>query len=128
MKRLTGIFMGLLVATVMLAFTTKAVMAQEKAKAEKAKAAPTRTKVLLENERVRVGDTRFEPGYKSKMDERPDRVLYVIKGGEFKRHYPDGKTEDFKPKAGEAIFIKKDKAALENVGKTEIHWIGIRLK
>ena len=32
MKHLIGLLMGLLVATLMLAFTTKAVMAQEKAK------------------------------------------------------------------------------------------------
>jgi len=136
MKRLTGIFMGLLVATVMLAFTTKAVMAQEKAKmapaeekmkAEMKKGAPT-TKVLLENERVRVADTRFKPGDKSEIKERPDRVRYVIKGGEFKRHYPDGKTEDYKLKAGEVVFTKKDKSASENVGKTEAHWIGTQLK
>jgi len=36
--------------------------------------------------------------------------------------------EDYKLKAGEAVFIKKDKGSLENVGKTETHWIGINLK
>src|SRR5207249_11034050 len=103
------------VAILMFAFTTKAVMAQEKAKEEKAKMAPAEekmkaerakgaptAKVLLENERVTVSDVRFKPGDKSEMKERPDRVRYVIKGGEFKRHYPDGKTEDYKLKAGEA--------------------------
>src|SRR5712692_4753885 len=142
MKHLTGLFMGLLVATFTLAFTSGAVMAQEKAKEEKAKMAPAAekmkaekakkgeptTKVLLENERVRVSDTRYKPGDKGEMKERPDRVRYVIKGGDFKRHYPDGKTEDYKLKAGEAIFTKKDKTASENVGKTEAHWIGIQLK
>jgi hypothetical protein len=135
MKHLTGIFLGLLVATVMLAFTTKAVMAQEKAKAapaqEKAKAEMTKgatANVLLENDRVRVSDTRSKPGNKSKMEERPDRVQYFIKGGEFKRHYPDGKTENVKRKDGEVAFTKKNTAALENVGKTEAHWIGIQLK
>jgi len=136
MKHMTGILMGLLVATVMLAFSTGAVMAQEKAKAEKAKMAPAAEKMkgaptvkaLLENERVRVNDVRFKPGDKSKMEERPDRVVYVIKGGEYKRHYPDGKTENVKLKAGEATFIKKDTSALENVGKTETHFIGTQLK
>jgi len=139
MKKLALMAMA---ATLMLAFTITAVMAQEKAKAEKAKMAPAEekmkaekakkgeptTKVLLENERVRVSDTRYKPGDKGEMKERPDRVRYVIKGGEFKRHYPDGKTEDYKLKAGEAIFTKKNTNALENVGKTEAHWIGIWLK
>jgi len=124
------------VAILMFAFTTRAVMAQEKAKAapaqEKAKAemrkdAPT-VKVLLENDRVKVQDIRFKPGDKSDITERPDRVRYVIKGGELKRYYPDGKTENYKLKAGEAIFTKKDKVASENLGKTEVHWIGINLK
>ena len=138
MKRLALMAMA---ATLMLAFTTKAVMAQEKAKAEKAMApaqekmkaekakmrAPT-TKVLLENERVRVSETRFKPGDKSEMKERPDRVTYYIKGGEFKRYTPDGKTENYKRKNGEVAFTKKNTAAAENVGKTETHQIGIQLK
>ena len=135
MKHLNDIFMGLLVATVMLAFTTKAVMAQEKAKAapaqEKMKAELTKganATVLLENDRVKVSEIRSKPGNKSEMKERPDRVRYVIKGGEFKVTYPDGKTADDKLKAGEAVFLKKDKSARENVGKTEAHWIGIQLK
>ena len=59
MKSLTGIFMGLLVATVMLAFTTRTVMAQEKAKPaeQKEKAEKTKgqsaSKVLFENEKDR---------------------------------------------------------------------------
>ena len=130
--------MGLLVATLMVAFTTRAVMAQEKAKmekakpekamAEKAKKGQPTTKVLLENERVRVNEVWSKPGNKSEMKERPDRVVYYIKGGEFKRTYPDGKTENYKRKAGEVVFGKKDKFANENVGKTEAHWIGIQLK
>ena len=139
MKRLALMAM---VAIFTLAFTTKAVMAQEKGKMEKAKAAPAEekmkgekakmgaptTKVLLENERVRVSDTRFKPGDKSEMKERPDRVIYYIKGGEFKRYTPDGKTENYKRKNGEVAFTKKNTAALENVGKTEAHWIGTQLK
>ena len=135
MKHLTGIFLGLLVATVMLAFTTKAVMAQEKAKAapaqEKMKAEMTKganATVLLENDRVKVSEIRSKPGFKSEMKERPDRVRYVIKGGEFKVTYSDGKTVNEKLKAGEATFAKKEKSARENVGKTEAHWIGIQLK
>ena len=139
MKRLALMAMA---AILMFAFTTKAVMAQEKAKMEKAKMAPAEekmkaekakmgtptAKVLLENERVRVSDVRSKPGDKSEMKDRPDRVQYVIKGGEFRRTYPDGKTVDIKLKAGEANYNKKDRFANENVGKTEAHWIGIQLK
>ena len=138
MKRLALMAMA---ATLMLVFTTKAVMPQEKAKAEKAMApaeekmkaekakmgAPT-AKVLLENDRVKVNEVWSKPGNKSEMKDRPERVQYVIKGGEFRRTYPDGKTVDIKLKAGEANYNKKDRFANENVGKTEAHWIGIQLK
>jgi Na+-transporting methylmalonyl-CoA/oxaloacetate decarboxylase gamma subunit len=67
MKKLA--LMAMLV-TLMLAFNTKAVMAQEKTKAEKAKPAPAQekaklqpvAKVLLENERVKVQEVVFKPG------------------------------------------------------------------
>jgi hypothetical protein len=57
-----------LVATLILAFSTKAVIAQEKAKTEKPTGTPTQEKVrqpdnvLFENERVRVAETRIKPG------------------------------------------------------------------
>jgi hypothetical protein len=123
MKRLAIMAMA---ATLMLGFNVNAVMAQEKEKAEAKKGAPT-VKVLLENDRVKVQEVLSKPGDKAKMTERPDRVMYILKSGEFKRHYQDGKTVDVKLKAGEANFIKKDTSALENVGTTEARWIGIQL-
>jgi hypothetical protein len=127
MKKLALMAMA---ATWMLTFTITAVMAQEKAKAapEKMKAGQAEVKVLLENDRVKVQEIRSKPGNKSEMKERPDRVVYTIKGGEFKVTYSDGKTVNEKLKAGEATFAKKEKSARENVGKTEAHWIGIQLK
>jgi len=132
MKHLTNIFMGLLVATVMLAFSTGAVMAQEKAKAEKAKTAPAEekmkaektkgqsaTKVLFENEKYRVVETRSKPGEKNEMKARQDRVIYSFNAGKSRTHYADGKTEDSEYKAGEVRFRKAAKSQSENIGKTE---------
>jgi uncharacterized protein (DUF2147 family) len=132
MKHWTDIFIGLLVATVMLAFTGMAVMAQEKAKAEKAKPAPmddkakpektkgeTTTKVLFENEKYRVVETRAKPGQKNEMKHRSDRVIYSFNPGKGRIHYDDGKTEDIEYKAGEVRFRKAGKSQTENIGKTE---------
>ena len=134
MKYFTRIFMGLLVATVMLALTSGTVMAQEKAKAEKSKAAPAEekakaektkgqstTKVLFENEKYRVVETRSKPGQKNEMKARQDRVIYSFNAGKSRVHYPDGKTEDVSFKAGEVRFRKADKTQSENTGKTENH-------
>jgi hypothetical protein len=134
MKQLTGIFMGLLVAAVVMAFGTGAVMAQEKAKAEKSKAAPVEektkaaktkgqsaTKVLFENDKFRVVETRAKPGEMNEMKERSDRVNYSFNAGKSRIHYPDGKTEEVEFKAGDVRFRKAGKSQSENIGKTETH-------
>jgi hypothetical protein len=141
MKYLTGILMGLLVATLMLAFTAKTVIAQEKAKAEKAKPAPmeekakaektkgqSATKVLFENEKYRVVETRSKPGQKNEMKARQDRVIYSFNAGKGRVHYPDGKTEDVEYKAGEVRFRKAGTSQTENIGKAETRNLVITAK
>ena len=133
MKRLALMAM---VATLMLAFTTKTVIAQEKAKADKAKPAPadekakaeTATKVLFENEKFRVVETRAKPGQKNEMKERPDRVIYSFNAGKSRVHYPDGKTEEVEFKAGGVRYRKADKIQSENIGKTETRNLVISAK
>ena len=126
--------MVVLAAGLMLAFATTAAMAQEKAKAEKAKTAPAKeTKaqggnVLFENERVRVNETRIKPGEKNEMKMRNDRVNVHIKAGKFRVHYSDGKKEDFDQKAGSVRFNKAGTSSTENIGKTETHTVIVTLK
>jgi mannose-6-phosphate isomerase-like protein (cupin superfamily) len=128
MKRL--VFMAGL-AILMFAFTTGAVMAQEKAKAEKEKTAPAQegkmewpkpgpnTKVLLENEKVRVTENTYKPGEKNAMQKRGPRVVYVLEGGPTKVYYEDGKTEKSERKKGAATYFPGgDTKSTENVGKT----------
>ena len=130
-----------MVATLMLVFTTKAVMAQEKAKAEKAKAAPAQqakkewpkpgpnAKVLLENEKVRVLETRYKPGEKNPMVKRGARVVYVLKGGPTKIYYADGKTEMDERKTGTATYyLGGDTKSTETLGKTERRSLIIELE
>ena len=118
----------------MLAFTTGAVMAQEKTKAEKAKTAPAKEKiaqpgkVLFENERVTVTETRIKPGERNEMKMRNDRVNVHIKAGKFRVHYPDGKTEDFDQNVGSVRFNKAGTSSTENIGKTETHTVIVTLK
>ena len=134
MKHRTYLLVGLLTATLMLAFATKAVMAQEKTKAEKAKTASAQEKiaqpgnVLFENERVKVTETRIKPGEKNEMKMRNDRVNVHIKDAKFRVHYPDGKTEDFDQKAGSVRFNKAGTSSTENIGKTESQTVIVTLK
>jgi uncharacterized protein (DUF2147 family) len=141
MKSLIRFFMVLLVATAMLGISTWAVMAQEKAKAEKPKAAPAEqkdkaektkgqssVKVLFENEKYRVVETRAKPGEKNEMKARQDRVIYSFKAGKGRVYYSDGKTEDVSFKAGEVRFRKAGTSQTENIGKTDTHNLVITAK
>ncbi len=128
------------VAILMFAFTSKAVMAQEKAKAEKEKTAPAQegknewpkpgpnAKVLLENEKVRVTENTYKPGEKNAMQKRGPSVVYVLEGGPTKIYYPDGKTEKGERKKGGATYTPAgDTKSTENVGKTNQRFIVINL-
>ena len=134
MKTVPYLFVSALAATLLLAFADHAVMAQEKAKTEKGKAAPAQEKiaqpgnVLFENERVRVVEVRTKPGEKFPMQERPDRVIYHFNSGKQRVHYSDGKTEEREFKAGSVDFFKRDTTSPENIGKTEIHNLNVSLK
>ena len=126
--------MVFVVAAVLSTFATGAVVAQEKAKAEKTKTAPAKeTKaqggnVLFENERVRVVETRIKPGEKNEMKMRGDRVNVSIKPAKLRVHYPDGKKEDFDLKAGGVRYNKAGTSSTENIGKTESHTVIVNLK
>src|SRR5947209_2440809 len=120
MKRLALMAM---VATFTLAFTTGAVMAQEKAKAEKAEKAEKGKavlKVLAENDKVRVFEVAFKPGDENKaVPSSSFRVVRALKGGTLMRTYADGKTQKVEWKTGEARINEPDKVAytVKNVGK-----------
>jgi hypothetical protein len=101
-------------------------MAQEKAKA----AAPKQEqKVLLENDKVRVTETRWVAGAVSDSAKRPARVVRALKGGTLQRTYPDGKTELSTYKTGEVRFFEADGPyALKNIGKSEMVLYSVGLK
>ena len=97
-KQSAHIFMGSLVAAFMLAgLTTNPAMGQEKAKAvsataEKGKAT---TKVLVDNDKVLVVETRYRPGDVAADDRSSYRVNRTLQGGTLLRIYPDGKQPSF---------------------------------
>ena len=115
-----------MVATFTLAFTTGAVMAQEKAKAEKAEKAEKGKavlKVLAENDKVRVFEVAFKPGDENKaVPSSSFRVVRALKGGTLMRTYADGKTQKVEWKTGEARINEPDKVAytVKNIRKTDV--------
>ena len=112
------LYVGILIA--LLSTTRTVALSQEKI--------PAPAKVLLENERVRVNETRVKPGQKNEMKMRDDRVTVPMTNAKFRFYYPDGKTEDVEYKTGNPIFRKKGISQAENVGTTESHSLIINLK
>ncbi len=67
-------------------------------------AAPKQTRVLVENNKVRVIEANFKKGDTVPMHSHPDVVVYILKAG--KTHFTDadGKTTASQIKDGMATF------------------------
>jgi quercetin dioxygenase-like cupin family protein len=99
--------------------------AQDKGKAKGEKAVVT--KVLLENDKVRVTESTFEPGAVSRAD-RKARTNYIVTDGTLERVTKDGKKTRYTRKAGTALYLEPDNDVVTNVGKTKYVVIGITHK
>lgn len=127
-------FVGLLTVAVIVAGVTTAssAMAQEKAKArEAAKAEPQwePTRVLFDNDKVRVQEVTFRPGDQGPNIPRPFRIIRVLKGGTIERIHPDGRSDKVVYKTGEVKVYEADKPFVpKNVGKSDIVFYVVALK
>ena len=100
--------------------------AQDKAKDEAKERAPI-TKVLLENDKVRVSESTFRPGDVSRVD-RKARTNYIVKGGTLERTSKDGKKTVVERKAGTAVWLEADSDVVKNIGKTTFVVVGVQMK
>lgn len=124
MKNLTHLTMGVLLAALVLGIAAaKTAMAQDQVQV-----APKSTKVLLENDHVRVLEVRQKPGEKMAMHSHPAYVVYSLSSSKTKFTAPDGKTTEVEEKAGRAIWREAETHAVENVGTTDTHVLVIELK
>ena len=92
------------------------------------KAAPNAYKVLLENDRVRVLDSRMKPGEKTAMHGHPALVACPVSDGKFKFTSPDGQSMEIEVKAGQPVYMDAVEHATENVGSAEGHVVLVELK
>ena len=90
--------------------------------------APHLYKVLLENDRVRVLETRYGPGVKSDMHFHPDLVAVALTPLKAKFTLADGQTVDMELRAGESAFVDGQDHTVENTSTTEIRGILVELK
>jgi beta-alanine degradation protein BauB len=92
------------------------------------KAAPNVSKLIMENDSVRVFDVRFKPGEKAAMHSHPDHLMYIFNDGKIKLMHSTGKPQIVDLKAGQAIWMDATSHAAENLGKTDVHMLVVELK
>lgn len=83
---------------------------------------------LLENERLEVVRMVSAPRDKGAMKERPDRLLYILRGAKVRFHYPGGKTEDAVWKTGDVVYQTADNRQVENIDTRDLEYISVHLK
>jgi len=67
-------------------------------------AAPKQTKVLVDNEKVRIIRATFKAGDQVPMHSHPDIIVYIVKSGRVRFTNADGKVTESNTKAGEVLF------------------------
>jgi quercetin dioxygenase-like cupin family protein len=93
-----------------------------------AKVNPKTITVKLDNARTRVLEAVLPPGAKEQMHSHPASIIYVLSGGTFRSHAPDGKTSDATLKDGDVIYREPLTHWAENTGTTTLHLIVVELK
>jgi quercetin dioxygenase-like cupin family protein len=111
------------VAVVALAGTAVIVRAQDAAKVD-----AKHYTVAFENDQVRVLKVHYGPGEKSTMHSHPNTVAVFITDAKGKFTFPDGKTQEFDVKAGEAMADTAKTHLPENTSDKAFDVVVIELK
>jgi quercetin dioxygenase-like cupin family protein len=83
-----------------------------------AKLSADTTKVLFENERIRITEATLKAGGKMPVHSHPPHVLYVVSGGgKIKATAPDGKVTETEVAPGQTTWSDAVKHAIENAGQ-----------
>jgi tartrate-resistant acid phosphatase type 5 len=97
---------------------------------------PEHHKILMENDQVRVLDTRVLPGERTPVhSHRWPATLYVMSWSDFLRRdanekiIVDSRNWDRRPVPGEALWLPPLTAhSIENIGQSELHLIAVEVK
>ncbi|MHA6205537.1 cupin domain-containing protein [Dyella soli] len=100
-----------------------AVLAQDMAKV-----APKNSKVVLDNEQVRVIEVWLKPGETLPMHSHPANVVYFITGGKMKTTTGDGKVTEVERKADEVVWSEPVTHSNQNIGTAPTKALVVELK
>lgn len=122
MKNLQSCFVGILLVALTITCIAQLSMAQDVVEV-----APD-VKVLLENDRVRVLESKLKPGEVEGMHSHPEYIAYFLTPTTVKITTPDGKSTVKKPPAGKVLYGKGAQHRIENVGDTLQRVLVIEIK
>jgi quercetin dioxygenase-like cupin family protein len=111
------------VTVVALAGTAVVLRAQDAAKVD-----AKHYTVAFENDQVRVLKVHYGPGEKSTMHSHPNTVAVFITDAKGRFTFPDGKTQDFNVKAGEAMADTAKTHLPENTSDKAFDVVVVELK
>jgi beta-alanine degradation protein BauB len=79
----------------------------------------TGSRVLLENDRVRVIERRIKAGVKTRLHSHPDMVVYSLRDSRTRYFFPDGTETVIELKAGDVVFKKAESHIAELITPEE---------
>ncbi len=89
---------------------------------------PDLYKVMFENDRVRVLETRYGAGVKSALHSHPDLVVIAVSSLKATLTLADGHAVEMDLSPGEARFVDAQEHTVENTSNSELHVILVELK
>lgn len=89
---------------------------------------PKHYTVISENDQVRILKIHYGPHEKSVMHSHPSTVVVFLSDAKGKFNFPDGKTQDFTTKNGEAMYSAGGTHLPENTGDKPLDGILVELK
>ena len=125
MKTSRWISLGMFTLALALATTASTKQAQGE---DILKVAPDNTTLILENEFVRVLESRTNPGEKEPMHAHPAYLVYNLTDYTIRFTGPDGISTTVDAKKGQAAYFGALSHAVENVGTTESRALVIEFK
>jgi quercetin dioxygenase-like cupin family protein len=89
---------------------------------------PKHYSVMSENDQVRILKVHYGPHEKSVMHSHPNLAVVFLNDGKGQFTFPDGKTQDFTGKAGDAQYETAVTHLPENTGDTAMDLIVVEMK
>jgi len=89
---------------------------------------PKHYSVVTENDQVRILKVHYGPHEKSVMHSHPNLAVVFLNEGKGQFTFPDGKTQDFTAKAGDAQYEAATTHLPENTGDNAMDLIVVELK